>query len=59
MPFAMIIRMHPGRHALSTILQSEQHYSEVQCVYVDGWMDVCHMSEVAITITLFMWISHW
>lgn len=34
-PLAMIIRMHPGRHPPRVILQSEQHYSEAHCVYMD------------------------
>lgn len=56
MPLAVIIRMHPGRHSPRVILQSEQHHSEVQCVYMDGCLSRergCNHCE------LFVWISHW
>lgn len=53
---AMIVGMHPGRHPLRVIFQSEQHCFKVQHVYMDGCLShesVCNHCKIVHVD--FMW----
>lgn len=58
--FGMIISVHPGRYLLRVILHTEQHYSEVHYVYMDGYQsherDCSHWNWSCWLISV---ISHW
>lgn len=55
---------HPSRHPLRVILQSEQHYSEVQYVYMDGCLsrergcNHCEIVHVDFTLVKFHSLSY-